>query len=124
MPISEDYVGMARASTTLDSFNAVAEPMRRRVLDLLMDVERPVNEMVISLGWSQPQVSKHLGVLRKVGLVNVRKQGRQRVYQLNGEKLQPIHEWVKTYERFWQHQLDRVKQRAEAKAAAMKSVKR
>jgi DNA-binding transcriptional ArsR family regulator len=124
MPISEYYVGMARASTTLDSFNAVAEPMRRRVLDLLMDGERPVNEMVISLGWSQPQVSKHLGVLRKVGLVNVRKQGRQRVYQLNGEKLQPIHEWVKTYERFWQHQLDRVKQRAEAKAAAMKSVKR
>jgi DNA-binding transcriptional ArsR family regulator len=81
---------MARASTTLDSFNAVAEPMRRRVLDLLMDGDRPVNEMVISLGWSQPRVSKHLGVLRKVGLVNVRKQGRQRVYQLNGEKLRPF----------------------------------
>jgi len=112
---------MARARTTLDSFNAVAEPQRRRVLDLLSGGDRPVNEMVEALGLSQPQVSKHLAVLRQVGLVNVRKQGRQRVYQLNGDNLKPIHEWVKTYERFWQHQLDRVKQRAEAKAMAMKS---
>jgi DNA-binding transcriptional ArsR family regulator len=114
---------MARASTTLDSFNAIAEPQRRRVLDLLRGGDLPVNNMVESLGLSQPQVSKHLAVLRQVGLVNVRKQGRQRVYQLNGENLKPIHEWVKTYERFWQHQLDRVKQRAEAKALAMKSHK-
>lgn len=112
---------MARASTTLDSFNAVAEPMRRRVLDLLIDRDRPVNDMVDSLGLTQPQVSKHLAVLRQVGLVNVRKKGRQRVYQLNPENLKPISEWVKPYERFWQHQLDRVKQRAEAKALAMKS---
>jgi DNA-binding transcriptional ArsR family regulator len=112
---------MARACTTLDSFNAVAEPQRRRVLDLLRDGDRPVNDMVISLGLTKPQVSKHLGVLRQVGLVNVRKQGRQRVYQLNGDNLKPIHEWVKTYERFWQHQLHAVKQRAEAKALAMKS---
>jgi len=112
---------MARASTTLDAFNAVAESQRRRVLDLLTGGDRPVNEMVISLGLAQPQVSKHLAVLRQVGLVNVRKQGRQRVYQLNAENLKPIHEWVKTYERFWQHQLDSIKARAEAKAQAMKS---
>jgi DNA-binding transcriptional ArsR family regulator len=114
---------MARAATTLDSFNAIAEPQRRRVLDLLQSGDRPVNDLVISLGLTQPQVSKHLSVLRQVGLVNVRKQGRQRVYQLNGENLKPIHEWVKNYERFWQHQLDRVKQRAETKALAMKNSK-
>jgi DNA-binding transcriptional ArsR family regulator len=114
---------MARAATTLDSFNAIAEPQRRRVLDLLQSGDRPVNDLVISLGLTQPQVSKHLSVLKQVGLVNVRKQGRQRVYQLNGENLKPIHEWVKNYERFWQHQLDRVKQRAEAKALAMKNLK-
>ncbi len=113
---------MARAATTLDAFNAVAEPQRRRVLDLLMDGDRPVNDLVISLGLTQPQVSKHLSVLRQVGLVNVRKQGRQRVYQLNGENLKSIHEWVKTYERFWDQQLLRVKQRAEAKALAIKKV--
>jgi DNA-binding transcriptional ArsR family regulator len=112
---------MARASTTLDSFNAVAEPQRRRVLDFLRGGERPVNDLVASLGLAQSQVSKHLAVLRQVGLVKVRKQGRQRVYELNGENLRPIHEWVKTYEQFWQHQLDRVKQRAEAKTLALKS---
>ena len=106
---------MPRAATTLDPFNAVAEPKRRQVLDMLIAGERPVNEMVISLGWTQPQVSKHLGVLREVGLVNVRRQGRQRVYSLNGEQLKPIHEWVKTFERFWSHQLARVKARAEEK---------
>ena len=107
---------MPRAATTLDPFNAVAEPRRRQVLDLLSQGERPVNDMVLSLGWSQPQVSKHLGVLRKVGLVSVRKEGRERVYKLNGEPLKPIHDWVKTYERFWKHQLDRIKERAEEKA--------
>jgi DNA-binding transcriptional ArsR family regulator len=103
-------------TATLDTFHAVAEPKRRRMLDLLAEGERPVNDMVISLGWPQPQVSKHLGVLRQVGLVSVRREGRQRLYRLNGEQLRPIHEWIKTYERFWKHQLDRIKTRAEEKA--------
>lgn len=107
---------MPRAHTTLDSFNAVAEPKRRQVLDVLAAGERPVNDLVESLGWPQPQVSKHLGVLKKVGLVSVRRVGRQRVYRLNGEQLKPIHDWVKTFERFWTHQLDRIKARAEKKA--------
>jgi DNA-binding transcriptional ArsR family regulator len=105
-----------RAATTLDSFTAIAEPRRRQVLELLALGGKPVNDMVALLGWPQPQVSKHLGVLREVGLVNVRRQGRQRVYTLNGENLKPVHEWVKTFERFWKHQLDRVKERAESKA--------
>src|SRR5262245_20995779 len=107
---------MPRAQTTLDPFNAVAEPKRRQVLDVLARGERPVNELVHSLGWPQPQVSKHLGVLKKVGLVSERRVGRQRVYRLNGEQLKPIHDWVKTFERFWTHQLDRIKARAEKKA--------
>jgi DNA-binding transcriptional ArsR family regulator len=107
---------MARAPATLDCFNAIAELKRRQVLNILADGERPVNDLVQSLGWSQPQVSKHLGVLKKVGLVSERRDGRQRVYSMNGEKLKPIHEWVRTFERFWQHQLDRVKARAEEKA--------
>jgi DNA-binding transcriptional ArsR family regulator len=82
---------------------------------MLAQGERPVNDMVKSLGWPQPQVSKHLGVLKKVGLVSERRSGRQRLYCLNGEKLKPIHEWVKTFERFWQHQLERIKERAERK---------
>src|SRR5882672_9044319 len=107
---------MPRAPTTFDSFNAIAEPKRRQVLDMLAQGERPVNELVRSLGWPQPQVSKHLGVLRKVGLVSERREGRQRVYRLNGERLKPIHEWVKSYERFWKHQLERIKARAEQRA--------
>jgi DNA-binding transcriptional ArsR family regulator len=107
---------MARAPTTLDPFNAIAEKKRRQVLDALADGERPVNDLVASLGWSQPQVSKHLHVLKKVGLVSVRRVSRQRMYKLNAEQLKAIHDWVKTFERFWQHQLDRVKERAEAKA--------
>lgn len=112
---------MARSATTLDSFAAIAEPKRRRVLDLLMVGEQPVQELTISLGWTQPQVSKHLGVLKEVGLVRVRKQGRQRMYSLNGDNLKPVHDWVKTYERFWTHALLRIKQRAEAAAAADKN---
>jgi DNA-binding transcriptional ArsR family regulator len=104
---------MPRARTTLDSFNAVAEPKRRQVLEMLAQGERPVNDLVASLGWPQPQVSKHLGVLRKVGLVSERRAGRQRLYRLNGEQLQPIHEWVQTFERFWRHQLERIKALAE-----------
>jgi DNA-binding transcriptional ArsR family regulator len=107
---------MAPSIASLDCFSAIAEPKRRQVLDLLARGERPVNDLVQSLGWPQPQVSKHLGVLKKVGLVSERRDGRQRVYRMNGDKLKPVHEWVKTFERFWQHQLDRVKARAEAKA--------
>jgi DNA-binding transcriptional ArsR family regulator len=112
---------MARSATTLDSFAAIAEPKRRRVLDLLMDGERPVQELTLSLRWTQPQVSKHLGVLKEVGLVRVRKEGRQRMYSLNGDQLKPVHDWVKSYERFWTHSLLRIKQRAEAAAAADKN---
>ena len=92
---------MARAATTADAFNAVAEPRRREILDLLSTGERPVNDLVQLLGLAQPQVSKHLRVLREVGAVDVRDSGRQRLYRLNGHALQPIYEWVKTYERTW-----------------------
>jgi DNA-binding transcriptional ArsR family regulator len=107
---------VARALTTLDVFNAIGEHKRRQVLEMLAEGERPVNDLVESLGWRQPQVSKHLAVLKKVGLVSERRMGRQRVYRMNGEKLKPIHEWVKTFEHFWEHQLDRVKARAEERA--------
>jgi DNA-binding transcriptional ArsR family regulator len=106
---------MSRAPATRDCFNAIAEIKRRQVLDILARGERPVNDLVQSLGWPQPQVSKHLGVLKKVGLVSERRRGRQRVYRMNGEKLMPVHEWVRTFEHFWQHQLDRIKARAEEK---------
>jgi DNA-binding transcriptional ArsR family regulator len=92
---------MARAATTADAFNAVAEPRRREILDLLARGERPVNELVERLGVAQPQVSKHLRVLRAVGLVVAREEGRQRMYRLNGKPLKPIHDWVKNYERTW-----------------------
>jgi uncharacterized protein YndB with AHSA1/START domain/DNA-binding transcriptional ArsR family regulator len=99
---------MARAATTADSFNAVAEPRRRQILDALADGERPVNELVRLLGLAQPQVSKHLRVLREVGAVEVRDQGRQRVYRLNGQALKPIHDWVKNYERSWSERFDQL----------------
>ena len=92
---------MARAATTADAFNAVAEPRRREILDLLAGGERPVNDLVRLLGLAQPQVSKHLRVLREVGAVDVRNEGRQRLYRLNGQALKPIHDWVKSYERLW-----------------------
>jgi DNA-binding transcriptional ArsR family regulator len=101
MPISEYITAMARAATTADAFNAVAEPRRREILDLLARGERPVNDLVGMLGMAQPQVSKHLRVLREVGLVEVREDGRQRLYRLNGEPLKPIHDWVRNYERTW-----------------------
>jgi DNA-binding transcriptional ArsR family regulator len=107
---------MARAPTTLDPFNAIAEPKRRRVLDVLSRGERPVNDLVATLGWPQPQVSKHLGVLRQVGLVAVRREGRQQMYKINAIQLRPIHDWVKTYERFWDSHLDGIKKVAEARA--------
>jgi len=92
---------MARAATTADAFNAVAEPRRRQILDVLAGGERPVNDLVRELGLAQPQVSKHLRVLREVGAVDVRDEGRQRLYRLNGRALKPIHDWVKAYERSW-----------------------
>jgi DNA-binding transcriptional ArsR family regulator len=95
------YPGVARAATTADAFNAVAEPRRREILDLLAGGERPVNDLVALLGLAQPQVSKHLRVLREVGAVDVRQDGRQRLYRLNGSALKPIHDWVKNYERSW-----------------------
>jgi DNA-binding transcriptional ArsR family regulator len=97
---------MARAATTTDAFNAVAEPRRREILDLLAGGERSVNDMVALLGLAQPQVSKHLRVLREVGLVDVRDEGRQRLYRLNGRALKPIHDWVKAYERTWNERFD------------------
>ncbi|MET8851824.1 metalloregulator ArsR/SmtB family transcription factor [Amycolatopsis sp. NPDC004625] len=92
---------MARAATTADTFNAVAEPRRREILDVLMDGERSVGDLVDLLGLAQPQVSKHLRVLREVGAVDVRGDGRQRLYRLNGAALKPIHDWVRRYERTW-----------------------
>jgi DNA-binding transcriptional ArsR family regulator len=97
---------MARAATTTDAFNAVAEPRRRQILDALVDGERPVNDLVRLLGLAQPQVSKHLRVLREVGAVDVRDEGRQRLYRLNGQALKPIHDWVKGYERSWSERFD------------------
>jgi DNA-binding transcriptional ArsR family regulator len=98
---------MARAATTADAFNAVAEPRRRLILDVLAGgEERPVNDIVQLLGLGQPQVSKHLRVLREVGVVDVREEGRQRLYRLNGRALKPIHDWVKSYERSWAERFD------------------
>jgi DNA-binding transcriptional ArsR family regulator len=104
---------MARATTTSDAFNAVAEPRRREILIYLAAAERPVGEIVAALGFEQPSVSKHLKVLRDVGLVRMRCQGRQKLYQTNAEAIRPLHEWAATFERYWQHQLNRVKERAE-----------
>jgi len=104
-------LSVARAATTADAFNAVAEPRRRAILDALSDGERPVNDLVHALGMAQPQVSKHLRVLREVGAVEVREEGRQRLYRLNGHALKPIHDWVKNYEQSWSErfvQLDAV----------------
>src|SRR5919107_229460 len=93
---------MARAATTTDAFNAVAEPWRRQILDVLSSGELPVNDLVTLLGLAQPQVSKHLKVLREVGLVDVRDEGRQRLYRLNGGPLKPIHDWVSGYQQAWE----------------------
>ena len=97
---------MARAATTTDAFNAVAEPRRRELLDLLAGGERSVNELVSLSGLSQPQVSKHLRVLREVGAVLVRDEGRQRVYSLNGPALKPIHDWISEFRQTWNERFD------------------
>jgi DNA-binding transcriptional ArsR family regulator len=107
---------MARAATTSDVFNAVAEPRRREILEYLASGERAVSDVVIRLGIEQPSVSKHLKVLRKVGLVRVRRHGRQMFYRANANGIRPLYEWTKTLERLWAHQLLRVKERAEQKA--------
>jgi DNA-binding transcriptional ArsR family regulator len=97
---------MARAATTTDVFSAVAEPRRRQILDALAGGERPVNDLVRALRLAQPQVSKHLRVLREVGAVEVRDHGRRRLYRVNGSALKPIHDWVKSYERTWSERFD------------------
>jgi DNA-binding transcriptional ArsR family regulator len=97
---------MARAATTADAFNAVAEPRRRQLLDVLVGGERPVNDLVAALGLAQPQVSKHLRVLREVGLVDVRDEGRQRLYRLNAGPLKPMHDWVSGYQNLWTRRFD------------------
>ncbi len=107
---------MARAATTTDVFNAIAEPRRRQIIDVLVGGRaHAVGEVVETLRMPQPAVSKHLGVLRKVGIVSVSKHGQLRLYRLNAKELKPVHDWVKTYERYWGHQLDRIKARAERK---------
>ena len=109
---------MARAATTTDVFNAIAEPRRRQIIGMLSDGgEHAVGDVVLRLRMPQPAVSKHLGVLRKVGVVTVSKRGQMRYYRLNAKELKPVHDWVKVYERFWAHQLDRIKIRAEQKMA-------
>jgi DNA-binding transcriptional ArsR family regulator len=107
---------MPRAATTSDAFNAVAEPRRREILNLLAVQERPVGEIVARLGIEQPSVSKHLRVLRDVGLVHSRREGRQMFYRTNAEAIRPLHDWAGTFERFWSQQLIRIKERAEQKA--------
>src|SRR5271163_4872967 len=104
---------VARAATTSDAFNAVAEPRRREILDYLASSERPVGDIVAGLRMEQPSVSKHLRVLRNVGLVRVRRNGRHMLYRTNPEAIRPLHDWTKTFERFWAHQLLRVKEHAE-----------
>ncbi len=110
---------MARAATTSDAFNAVAEPRRREILSYLALRERPVGEIAASLKIDQPSVSKHLRVLRSVGLVRVRCQGRHKYYRTDAEAIRPLHEWASTFERFWQHQLLGAKKRAEEKMSKM-----
>ena len=106
---------MPRAATTSDAFNAVAEPRRREILSYLALRERPVGDIVVDLRLAQPSVSKHLRVLRAVGLVRGRRHGRRMLYRTDAAAIRPLHEWTKTFERFWQHQLLRVKERAEEK---------
>lgn len=97
---------MARAATTTDAFNAIAEPRRRRILEVLAGGARPVNAVVEATGMAQPQVSKHLRVLREVGLVEVREAGRQRLYRLNAQPLRAVHDWVKEFEQSWEERFE------------------
>jgi DNA-binding transcriptional ArsR family regulator len=108
---------MARAPTTSDAFNAIAEPRRREILQFLAGREHSVNEIVETLGVDQPSVSKHLRVLRDTGLVRMRCNGRQKFYRTNAEGIRPLHEWASEFERYWSHQLARIKERAEERTA-------
>ena len=112
---------MARAATTTDAFNAVAEPRRRAILVFLADGEKPVGAIVAELEMEQPSVSKHLGVLHKGGLVRMRRCGRQKLYQTNAAAIRPLHEWTEIFRRYWEHQLVRVKERAEEKARELRT---
>jgi DNA-binding transcriptional ArsR family regulator len=112
---------MARAATTSDAFNAVAEPRRREILEYLAVAELAVGDLVVRMRLEQPSVSKHLKVLRDVGLVRVRRNGRHMMYRTNAEEIRPLHEWTKTFERLWAHQLLRIKERAEEKEKTFKS---
>ena len=117
MPIWEYNRNMARATTTSDVFNAIAEPRRRQIIDLLAKHRgMAVGAIVIALGLPQPTVSKHLNVLREVGLVSVDQQGQCRVYDLNYDQLKTVYDWIKTFERHWDHQLDRIRAKAERRA--------
>ena len=110
-----NYFFVPRVATTSDVFNAVAEPRRREILSYLALEERPVGEIVAAMELEQPSVSKHLRVLRDVGLVHVRREGRRMLYRANADAIRPLHEWTSKFERFWKHQLNRVKERAEGK---------
>src|ERR1700685_197957 len=113
---------MPRATATSDIFNAIAEPRRRQIIELLSRRRGlAVGTIVLTLGLPQPAVSKHLGVLREVGIVSVSKQGQRRVYELNAEQWRPVYDWVKTFERHWERQLDRIRARAEQRALAASS---
>src|SRR5215470_1989735 len=112
---------MPRAATTSDSFNAVAEPRRREILNYLAAQERPVGDIVITLGLEQPSVSKHLRVLRDVGLVHARRDGRRILYRTNADAIRPLYEWTSTFECFWRHQLIRIKERADAHERRLES---
>jgi DNA-binding transcriptional ArsR family regulator len=114
---------MARAAATSDPFNAVGELRRREILSYLANEERTVTDIVVSLKLEQPSASKHLRVLKDVGLVRVRRNGRHMLYRTNGDAIRPLYEWTKTFERFWGHQLERVKQRAEATSTEPKEPK-
>ena len=99
---------MARRPTTHDPFNAIAEPRRRQVLEAMGTEELSVNKLVERLGWNQPMVSKHLGVLKQVGLVTERRVGRRRMYRVNAERLKPIFDWVTPFEKYWNDRFDRL----------------
>jgi DNA-binding transcriptional ArsR family regulator len=108
---------MSRAATTTDAFNAIAEPRRRAIIGVLADDRaHTVGEVVRQLRLPQPVVSKHLGVLRAVGIVSASRQGRSRLYRLNASEIKPVYDWARTYEHFWTHQIKRIKEQAERKA--------
>jgi len=114
------FTCMARAATNTDAFNAVAEPRRREILEYLALEEKPVGDIVLTLGIEQPSVSKHLRVLKDVGLVEARRDGRRILYRINPDGIRPLHEWTKTFERFWHHQLTRIKEIAEGRVSPSK----